>query len=68
MPRRTSEQSQSRRNDELQWLMDEIECGTIEDVDELEEDDIELLRECFGETESLQDLLDLLRHESPSDR
>ena len=64
MPITTREQS--HRTDELQWLMDEIECGTIEDVDELEDDDIELLRKYFGETENLQDLLDLLRQEGHS--
>jgi hypothetical protein len=62
MPTRTSEQS--GRENELEWLLDEIECGTIEDVDELDEEDVKLLRAYYGETENLQDLLDQLREDS----
>ena len=66
MPQRTGERT--RDQEALEWLMDEIECGTIEDVDELDEEDVRLLRQHYGETESLQDLLDSLRHDSRSDR
>jgi hypothetical protein len=62
MPQRTDEQS--RKDAELEWLIDEIECGTIEDVDELDDADVKLLREAYVETDSLQDLLDLLRQEN----
>lgn len=62
MARHTSEDT--TMHNELEWLLDEIECGTIEDVDELDEADVKLLRAYYGETESLQDLLDQLREET----
>lgn len=46
---------------ELESLLDRISAGTIEDIDELPPQDVELLRRYFGNEEPLQDLLDRLR-------
>jgi hypothetical protein len=66
MARHTSEDSAESRA--LERLLDEIECGTIEDVDELDEADVKLLRAYYGESESLQDMLDRLREQRSSGR
>jgi hypothetical protein len=44
---------------ELACLLDRIACGSIEDVDELQPEDVELLRKHFGE--EIGDLFDRLR-------
>src|SRR5690606_37477410 len=46
---------------ELESLLDRISTGSIEDVDELQPQDIELLRRVYGDGEELQDLFDRLR-------
>jgi hypothetical protein len=43
----------------LEGLLDRIACGSIEDVDELQPQDVELLRKHFGD--QLEDLFDRLR-------
>jgi hypothetical protein len=56
----TNEQT-DRAQRELESLLDRIQAGTIEDVDELQPHDLELLRRYYGDDEPLQDLLDRLR-------
>ena len=48
---------------ELEQLLSRISTGSITDVDELNEQDLRLLREWYGEGEDLQTLLDELRGE-----
>jgi CBS domain-containing protein len=46
---------------ELELLLEQIASGSIFDVDELDERDVQLLRRAYGDDESLQALLDRLR-------
>ena len=46
---------------DLQGLLDRIQGGTIEHVDELAPDDIDLMRRYFGNVADLEDLFDRLR-------
>lgn len=45
----------------LENLLERIEAGTIEDVDELDPRDIELLRRYYANEDDLQALFDRLR-------
>jgi hypothetical protein len=47
--------------DELELLLDRIQAGTIEDLEELDEQDLQLLRRHFGSEEDVQSLIDRLR-------
>ncbi|MEZ5964204.1 MAG: hypothetical protein R3F56_10200 [Planctomycetota bacterium] len=50
-----------RAQSDLERLLERITSGTIEDVDELPPQDLDLLRSYYGEGEDLQDVLDRLR-------
>jgi hypothetical protein len=52
----------------LQDLLDRIQAGTIEDVDELAPQDIELLRSYCRDEEDLEAVFDRLRGEGRDDR
>jgi hypothetical protein len=56
------------RPKELQQLLEEIGSGAIADIDELEEQDLRLLRAYYGEGEELQALLDRLRDQDREER
>lgn len=45
-------------------LLERIECGTIEDLEELDPRDVELLRRYYGNEDDLDSLLDRLRGSS----
>jgi CBS domain-containing protein len=45
----------------LEQLLDRIQCGTIDDVEELEARDLDLLRRFCGNDEEVQSLIDRLR-------
>jgi hypothetical protein len=64
---RVPERVEKRQRD-LRQLLDEIGSGTLADVDELGEQDLQLLREYYGEGEDLQALLDRLRGEGREER
>jgi len=49
---------------ELEQLFDRIAAGTIEEVDELSPQDLDLLRSYYGDGDALQDVLDRLRGEA----
>ena len=74
LPRRTSREgrpaghvSSSRTGgEELQRLLETIAIGSIEDLDELDPQDLQLLRQHCGGTDDFQEILDRLRcDESP---
>lgn len=56
------------RTKDLQQLLEEIGAGAIGDVEELEEQDLKLLRAYYGEGEDLQALLDRLRDQDREER
>lgn len=63
----SSTKRRSRTRD-LQQLLEEIGTGAIGDVEELEEQDLRLLRAYCGEGEDLQVLLDRLRDQDREER
>lgn len=52
---------------ELQQLLDAISSGSIADVDELQDHELELLRAYAHDDESVQALLDRLRAADPGE-
>jgi hypothetical protein len=66
MPRKISEPTQRERD--LQALLEAIQTGAIEEVDELSEADRALLLEALGRDEDIQALFDRLSGSSGGDR
>ena len=61
-------QPEPSKRSELELLLDRIQTGTIEDVEDLEPQDLELLRRHYGNDEELEALLDRLRGTPGDDR
>lgn len=57
-----------KRKSELETLLEAISTGTIADVDDLQQRDIDLLRSYYGDTETLESLFDRLRDSDASER
>lgn len=60
----TTQRPDKEHPSDLQNLLDRIQCGTIEDVEELDPEDVALLRLYYSD-EELTDLFDRLRGGDP---
>jgi hypothetical protein len=64
----TAERTDAERGSQLAQLLERIQCGTIDDVDELEPHELALLGQLCRDGEDYDALLDRLRGAAPDGR